>query len=249
MKNKQFKEMAICGFAAVKELEKNTPEVVRKLYFNQEKAPLFAGLARKMAKRKGIYNLVTDEELRKISGSVHHQGVVAMIPYPEIPRLSSVDVEEWIANKENILLLDRVGNANNLGAIVRSAAFFGVKNIVIPLHEAQASITTSSYRVAQGGMEYVRLYTAQSLELFLKDIAGKIIRIGTDVHGTIPLTSLSEKTDKPKLVILGNEEEGISEEIKKLCDNLVTIPSPVDNIESLNVAQASSIILYELSKN
>lgn len=249
MKNKLNNELAVCGFAAVKELEKNTPQIIQRLYFSADKAPLFGGLCRKMAKEKRIYNQVEPQELEKLSGSVHHQGVVAMIPYPEIPRLSSAAVQQWIDNKEHAVLLDRIGNANNLGAIIRSAAFFSIKNIIIPLEESQTGITTSTYRVAQGGMEYVNIYTIQSPDRFLTDIKDKMVRIGTAVAAKTTSTEIkSVCSGKSALIVLGNEETGISEEVQKNCDVLITIPAPVKTVDSLNVAQAASIIFYELSK-
>ena len=159
MKNTQRNELAVCGFAAVKTLEKINSQKIRRLYFMEEKAPLFGGLCKKMAASKRPYNKVADSvELEKLCGSVHHQGVVAMIDTPVILPLNTEITARWVEQKEDAVILDRVGNANNLGAIVRSAAFFGIKNIVIPLDESQSSITTSSYRVAEGGMEFVKIY-------------------------------------------------------------------------------------------
>lgn len=254
MKNKQNNELAICGFAAVKELEKNNPERIKRLYFTAEKAPLFGGLCRKLATQHGIYNQVENVDLEKLSGTVHHQGVVAMVSPPEIIPLDSDIVNIWTERKEPIIYLDNIGNANNFGAIVRSAGFFGIKSIIIPLEESQTSVTTSTYRIAQGGMEFVTIFSVKTPKFFLEDIKDKIVRIGTDVHGTIPISKLhnfsttSEKTKKPVLIILGNEETGISDEVKSCCDYLVTIPTPVNNLDSLNVAQAAAVIFYELTK-
>ena len=63
MKNKQKNELAVCGFAAVKKLEKNHPEKITRLYFTQEVAPKFGGLCKKLAKSHGIYNQKPAEEL------------------------------------------------------------------------------------------------------------------------------------------------------------------------------------------
>jgi TrmH RNA methyltransferase len=156
------------------------------------------------------------------------------------------------------VLLDRIGNANNFGAIVRSAAFFGIKNIIIPLDEAQASITTSSYRVAEGGMEYVNIYSVKSSVRLLKALSQKVLRIGTALDAKKSVSFLREaaknSSKKPILVVLGNEEQGISDAIKKNCDELVIIPWAGMNegveqssVDSLNVAQAASIIFYEMS--
>ena len=258
MKNKQKNELAVCGFAAVKKLEKNHPERITRLYFTEEVAPKFGGLCKKLAKQHGIYNQKPAAELEKLCGSVHHQGVVAMIEAPKITPLDSDITDSWIANGENAVLLDRIGNANNFGAIVRSAAFFGIKNIVIPLDEAQSSITTSSYRVAEGGMEYVNIYSVKSSERLLEALSQKVLRIGTALDAKKSVSFLREaaknSSKKPILVVLGNEEHGISDAIKKNCDELVIIPWAGMNegvtqsaVDSLNVAQAASIIFYEMS--
>ncbi len=257
MKNKKNKELAVCGFAAVKKLEKNHPEKITRLYFTEEVAPKFGGLCKKLAKQHGIYNQKPAAELEKLCGTLHHQGVVAMIQAPEIIPLDSDITDSWIERGEDAVLLDRIGNAANFGAIVRSAAFFGIKNIIIPLDQAQTSITTSSYRVAEGGMEYVNIYTVQSSERLLQALSQKVLRIGTALEATKPVSFLREashsKPKKPILVILGNEESGISESVRKNCDELVIIPwagkaagkeCPID---SLNVAQAASIIFYEMA--
>lgn len=280
MKNKQKQELAVCGFAAVKKLEKNHPEKITRLFFTEDKAPLFGGLCKRLAQNHGIYNMKPAEELEKLCGTVHHQGVVAMIEAPEIQPLDSDITDSWVEKGENAVLFDRIGNANNFGAIVRSAAYFGIKNIVIPLDEAQSTITTSSYRVAEGGMEYVNIYSIRSSARLLEALKGKMVRVGTDLKASKTVaelrksltatekatssgskkTTASEKSgtnahQKSLLIILGNEEHGISDIVKQNCDELVIIPwagmaagKKSACIDSLNVAQAASIIFYELSK-
>lgn len=257
MKNKLNKELAVCGFAAVSTLAKMHESSISRLYFTAERAAAFGDLCRTMAQRRAPYNMVENSsELEKLCGSIHHQGVVAMITQPEIIPLDTDIVDSWIKNKEDALLLDRVGNANNLGAIVRSAAFFGFKNIILPIDEAQSSITTSSYRVAQGGMEFVSIYSVKSVTKLLLAVRDKMKRIGTDVTAKIHVAGIRERCGgKPVLVILGNEETGISSEVKQNCDELVIIPfAGMDSdrteavVESLNVAQAAAVLLYECRK-
>lgn len=253
MKNTQKKELAVCGLEAVKALAKIHGEKIRRLYFTKDRRFEFGDICKQMASRKAPYNVVEDADLEKLCGSVHHQGVVAMIEQPHVPTLNTDIADNWLHNKESAILLDRVGNANNLGAIVRSAAFFGFKNIVIPIDEAQSSVTTSSYRVAQGGMEYVNIYCIHSIIRLLQAMKGKMVRFGTDVTATEPVSSIPHlRKDKPALIVLGNEEHGISKDVKANCDYLVTIPfGATENgqqLESLNVAQASAIILYECRK-
>ncbi len=255
MKNTQRNELAVCGFAAVKTLEKINSQKIRRLYFMEEKAPLFGGLCKKMAASKRPYNKVADPvELEKLCGSVHHQGVVAMIDTPVILPLNTDITARWVEQKEDAIILDRVGNANNLGAIVRSAAFFGIKNIVIPLDESQSSITTSSYRVAEGGMEFVNIYSVRSIPFLLKDMKEKMARFGTSLKAQKKVSEMKSLClGKPALVVLGNEENGISDEVAQNCDSLVIIPfvgmgESGPKVDSLNVAQAASVIMYELKK-
>lgn len=260
MKNTKRNELAICGFAAVKKLEKNHPEKIKRLYFTQEMAPLFGGICKRLAKNHGIYNQKNNEDLEKLCASVHHQGVVAMIEPPKIIPFDSQITEKWLKNKENAIFLDRIGNANNFGAIIRSAAFFGIKNVVIPFEQEKSLVTTSAYRVAEGGMEYVNIYSVQSSVKFLQALQNKMIKIGTSLEAKKTVSDLTiilqkNKEKYPFLVILGNEENGICDEVKQNCDELVIIEwggmkngVKKSQVDSLNVAQASSIIFYELTK-
>ena len=256
MKNKQFKELAVCGVEAVKALGKKNPDSITRFYYNAEHAPMFGSLCHYLAEKHIPYNCVkSDTELEKLCGSVHHQGVVAMIPQPVLHEVCLADISDWVRNKEHVILLDRVGNANNLGAIVRSAVFFGIKNLIIPTDEAQSSITTSSYRVAQGGMEYIRLFKVSSLPELLESVKNKFIRIGTDLRAKNDVADLPHIAEKKSVfLVLGNEEHGISQQVKNKCDFLIKINGKSSSggkdtdVESLNVAQAAAVFAYELSK-
>jgi TrmH RNA methyltransferase len=169
-----------------------------------------------------------------------------MIPVPRVQPVEQDTITAWVHQKETVLVLDNVGNANNFGAIVRSAAFFGLRYIVI--EEGQPYLTTSSYRVAEGGMQYVSIYSTNSIADLLKKTKGKITRIGTDSRGSVSAVRLNEAAkNSGLLLILGNEERGISRAVRENCDIIVNIAPThsVDSVESLNVAQAASILLYD----
>lgn len=249
MKNKQHRELAVCGLEAVRALAERHPEKIQRLFFTQDRTRYFGPLCKSMAAGRKLYRVVESElELEKLCQSVHHQGVVAMIPEPEIPRLEFPLLREWEAARARVIVLDRVGNANNLGAIVRSAAFFGIDKVVIGDDDEQAQITTSAYRVAQGGMELVQVYRASSAAWLVQATAGKMTRIGADHRARNLLADLSRlaEPDRGVIVVMGNEETGLSPEVRGACDHLVRIPGTGD-IESLNVAQAATLFLYELA--
>jgi TrmH RNA methyltransferase len=253
MKNKQFDELAVCGYEAVKALATVHPEQITRFFYSQGRMKEFGDLCKKLASDRKSYRMVDDErELEKLSGSVHHQGVVAMIPQTAIIPCGKDDLQKWIADRERILVLDGVGNANNLGAIVRSAAFFGIKTIILGGELEHSLITTSTYRIAQGGMEYVQIYSVRALPRLLKDAAGRMVRIGTAVRVRTRLEGIKSllggaESGEGAMLILGNEERGLSSAVQAECDHLVRIPGS-GQIESLNVAQAAALFLYEMSK-
>jgi TrmH RNA methyltransferase len=246
MKNKRTEELAVCGINAVKALEKNSAQRITRFYYNAERAPLFGSLCKILAAKRIPYNCVQDDELGKLCGSLHHQGVTAMIPLPRARQVTTDDVALWAQNKEKILVLDGVGNANNFGAIVRSAAFFGLRRIVV--EAGYPYLTTSAYRIAEGGMEYVEIYAAESITGLLKSAKGLLTRVGTDVRGAVPVSGLGEKIKNTgAFIILGNEERGISYATRENCDIIAAVAAgkKTASIESLNVAQTASILLYE----
>jgi TrmH RNA methyltransferase len=249
MKNKLNHELAVCGFETVLALERNIDKITR-LYFTADRAPALGSLCSALARKKIPYNQVASpDELQKLCGSIHHQGIVAMIDFPESAPVTEAELSEWATHKAKVLLLDRIGNANNFGAILRSAAFFGFAHVVIPEDEQQALITTSAYRVAQGGMESVAIYAVRSSAAFLDGALGRFVRVGSDANSGVLVRTLAAKTvGRPVILVLGNEETGISRAVSQRCDMLAAIQSPVsDNkIDSLNVAQAASVLMYAL---
>lgn len=243
------KELAVCGFEAVKALAAEHPEKISRFFFSGSRARSFGPLCKALAQRKRLYRLVqSDDELELLCGSIHHQGVVAMIEMPRIPAVTACHIKQWEAEQADVLVCDRIGNANNLGAIIRSAAFFGIKHIVISGEDAQAQLTPSAYRIAQGGMEFITLYTVPSAEHFLKACSGYLVRIGADHRAYRSLKDIPSviRTGEAAAVVLGNEEHGISAEAKKLCDVLIKI-SGSGAIESLNVAQAGTLFCSALA--
>ena len=267
MKNKQKHELAVCGYAAVKALAKINPHKIKRFYYTAQRALEFGFLCKTLAERKIPYNQVSAAaELEKLCGSVHHQGLAAMIELPAFLPVSPAELRDWAQNRENVLIFDNITNAQNAGSIIRSAAFFGVRRIILPAQTASALITTSAYRNAQGGMESVYLYAVRSLPALLHDMDGKLLRLAADVNartsvreiGTLCKKKRSNsgdggtETEKAIALVLGNEEQGINESVKKECDYSVCIPGAHGKKgeaipDSLNVAQAAAVILYEMS--
>ena len=160
-------------------------------------------------------------------------------------------LDTWGRTKAPLLLLDRVSNANNVGAIVRTAAFFGVKAIIVPDHPAQALPGEAAWRVAEGGMEFVDFYRVPSLPGICAELKRRHFLIGTSLRGNqLSPAAVRERVlqdggmPRAPALILGNEEKGIAPEVAAQCDRLVKIPG-VDSVESLNVSAAAAVLCWE----
>ncbi|MCL2599860.1 MAG: RNA methyltransferase [Treponema sp.] len=256
MRNKLTDELAVCGLKAALALAEYNPDAVNRLFLREDRFHLFTKLCKKLAERKRPYKTCEDEELERISKSVHHQGVVAMIQEPEIEPLTREDLELWAAEGKTGLILHEVGNDHNFGAIARAAAFFDVHFIVINENDNEARLSTSAYRVAEGGMEHVTVRKIGNTAAFLKDAGKKIVVIGTDIRARRRIGDLSSVVKdlaagnqgggrSGTALVLGNEEHGLPQNVKDNCSCLLRIPG-TGNIESLNVAQAAALFLREI---
>lgn len=241
--------LAVCGYAAVRALTRVHKEKILRLYFTRERAAAFADVCRYLSSVRRPYNVVREDECERLSQSRHSQGVVAFIEAPHIEEATDALISSWAESRERVVLLDRVGNANNFGAIVRSAAFFGIRNIVITREAGQAEVTTSCYRVAEGGMEEVRIYGTARAADFVRRAKGAMFSLGTDLRAKRSARGIGRALrGKSVLLVLGNEETGISEGVRRACDALVVVPAiPGSRVESLNVAQAGSVLMYEVT--
>jgi TrmH RNA methyltransferase len=268
MRNRLTDELAVCGFNAVRALCEYHPESLNRLFLREDRLKSFTGICRQLAERKRPYKLCDDEELERICKSVHHQGVTAMIPEPVIEPLSREDLDLWAQEGKTGLVLCSIGNDHNLGAIIRSAAFFDAHFIVLDKKDVETGLTTSAYRVAEGGMEHVVVRKVSNPAAFLRDASGKILSLGTDVRARLRIrdmesilrgradgkskaglkeprgTAVSSRRPGVALV-LGNEEIGLPRAVKDNCAALLRIPG-TGNIESLNVSQAAALFLHEL---
>ncbi|MGP1438348.1 MAG: TrmH family RNA methyltransferase [Treponema sp.] len=240
-------EMQVLGLNSVKALCEHNKEKVLRLFFTKENAKYFKEMCQYLASQKRFYKMVEKEELEKISESIHHQGVVAIIKEPFFPFVEDDVIENWLENAEDVLLTDSVGNSNNLGAIIRSMAFLGCKNLVIPIDEVQSLITPSTYRIAEGGMEFVNVYLCSSIRNFINQTAGKMNIIVADMiaHHDISKMPNFVSNDDAVVLVLGNELYGVSEYAKKKATHIIKVRGS-GNIESLNVAQTATLFLQKL---
>jgi TrmH RNA methyltransferase len=242
------REIPVCGHSAVTALYAQRPGAIKRLFFDAPNSTRLGKMASSLAKNKKPYRMVAARELEKISGTLHHGGVVAIINAPELREPTLDEIAAWGKTREGVLVLDRIGNAHNLGALARSAAFFGVKKIILADDQQQALPGEAAYRVAEGGMEFVEIYRVWDLPGLCRALVGA----GYEVCGAA--VASKETLDKamreiaparPVALVLGNEEAGLSTNIAAACTRFVTIPG-AGNIESLNVSAAAAVLMWSL---
>ncbi len=234
----------VAGLAAVSALFATAPARVERLLFDDRAKPFVGAFCAELARVRKPYRLVEAEELERVAGTVLHGGVVAIAQPRPLPMLDPAEASRWAAEGQPLLLLDGVGNPHNLGAIVRTAAFFGLPRIVLSDHPAQAGPSDASYRVAEGGMEHVELYRAARFAGALKQLRRSYRVIGTALGKGRPIDTLP-RADRPLALVLGNEEGGLSRTTLEACEDLVTIPG-AGHMQSLNVAASAAILIYVL---
>ena len=179
-------------------------------------------------------NYVTNNVLNYITSLETPQDVIGICEKKEVNEIKG----------DKILILDGIQDPGNLGTIIRSAVAFNIDTIVLSKDSVDL-YNSKVLRAAQGLVFHINIISADIKEIIpnLKEKKYKIL--GTKVtHGK------NRKTIKKKkkfAIIMGNEGNGVREEILELCDEYLYIDMNT-NCESLNVGVATSIILYELDK-
>jgi len=223
------------------------PKKVEKIFMLQEARGPLEMQVREACKKHNIPLIKTREEkLRGLCGGQNHQGIVATISPIAFQELEDIVPFLFETNKTPfILILDRVSDVGNFGAIARSAEVMGCHAIVIPKKGA-AAITKEAIRASTGAIFDIPICRAHNLLTavdFLKNSGVSIVCTQMNAENTIADTDLK----KPVAIIVGSEDSGIHREMFALADNTVKIPQ-FGKTDSLNVSVASGIIMYEVTR-
>lgn len=238
------KLLTVSGLSAVTALFAAQPDKVKRLAYTAELQYDAGPFCKIMAQYRQPYRLVEESELTKIAGTPLHGGIVAAMAMPAIYDASAQQICSWAGECKTALLLDGIGNPHNFGAIARSAAFFGIKNLLISDHPKQAGFSSAAWRVAEGGFSFLNVQRARNLPSLLRDIAKAWHVVATVAEGGKALSELPR--DKPILLVLGNEESGLSQIVVAATQSKVTLRGS-GKVQSLNVAQTAAILIHGLA--
>ncbi len=203
---------------------------------------LIKGLISKMKSLKIPYSLVPVEKLNRLTRK-NHQGAICYLSPISFHSLDNIIESAYAKGKDPFLvILDRITDVRNFGAVVRTLECAGADALVIQ-SRGNAMIGGDAMKTSAGALNILPVCREENL----KDCINTLKETG------IRIVACTEKTEQliyeadlkgPIAIILGSEEDGISSEYLKLCDNLVKIPM-AGKIESLNVSVSAGIILYE----
>lgn len=230
----------IFGKHAVSEALRFRPDVVKKVFLD-----LNFSDAKIISLIEGIKLEVLPLNLknppRGISANAAHQGIVAailpeklMVPYKDFIQKITVSPDAAL------LILGEVQDPHNVGAVIRSAAAFGLAGVLIPPHN-QAPVTGTVIKVSAGMAFRIPLVAISNVNAIARDLKTRGFWLyGLEGKGTVSTTT--EKFTRPSAFILGNEGVGLRQKTKEVCDDLISIPIH-PRCESLNAAAATAIVL------
>lgn len=181
-----------------------------------------------------LNNLITNNIMANISTLKSKPDVIAICKF--------MDENEKLGDK--IIILDNVQDPGNIGTIIRSARAFNINNVVLGLNCAN-KYNDKLIRASEG-MIFKQSVLIKELKYFITYLKGLGYDVyGTDVSDGIDIRKVSKK--RKIALVMGNEGSGVSSDVKALLDKNVYIKTSSD-CESLNVAAAASILMYEVAK-
>ncbi len=207
---------------------------------------LMSELYKEITEYKIPFQFVPSEKLNHLVKSKNHQGVVALlspITYQNIEDIIPTAFEK--GETPLVLILDRITDVRNMGAIARTAECAGVHAMIVPA-KGSAQINSDAIKTSAGAIFNLPICRSENL----KNTIDFLKRSG------LQIIACTEKADKqineinfstPSAIIVGSEEDGISSEYIRQCDVEASIPL-LGETASLNVSVAAGIVLYEVMR-
>jgi 23S rRNA (guanosine2251-2'-O)-methyltransferase len=209
----------------------------------------------RLSRRQGVPVEFVSRHVLDLKVRGHHQGVVAQAAAAEyleldqyIRSLGTVPNERFIC----VVALDEIQDPHNIGAILRSAGFFGVSAAIVPRWRS-APVGETAARVSSGAIEHIPLIRVRNLAdalIDLKDAGFEVI--GADMAGeslgSDPMFTKGSDPGRSRIaLVFGSEGKGLRRLVKDRCDKLLKVPGK-GPVASLNVAAAAAIFLYEFCR-
>lgn len=208
---------------------------VYKAYILKQNSKLIDKIIDKLNQKNIEISFVDKRFFDKID--MNHQGVML-----EVESFKYASLED-LSDSSRLVILDKIEDPHNLGAIIRSAESFGFDAVIIP-ERRSASVTSTVYKTSAGAINNIKVVRVTNLTRTIKDLKDKgfwIYGLAGEADSDISQTDLTGKVG----LVVGNEGEGISRLVRENCDMLINIPM-LGRVNSLNASVAAAISMYEL---
>jgi TrmH RNA methyltransferase len=218
---------------------------IRSIAFERELRPELAELLRWAAAEGVPASEESYEELARRADSNQHEGLLLSVQARSW--LPPKELSGWLRTRGSLCVaLDRVRNPQNIGAILRSAAFFGAEAVLLGAPAPNPGLSPFAVRIAEGGAEHLTLSRTTDLADTLARLrANGVYVIGADSHGSAGTPDA--RIAGACVLVLGNEREGLGPRILGECDVRIGIGGS-GAVESLNVAVAAGVLLSDLRR-
>jgi tRNA G18 (ribose-2'-O)-methylase SpoU len=184
-----------------------------------------------------------DREVDRFAGSTHHEGLCVACRPRHWATVHDV-ADALTRSKGTAIALERVRNPYNVGAILRSAAFFGVDAVVLGAPAPHPGLAPTSVRVAEGGAEMLRLSRTTDLAETLARLRARgVTVVGAEASAKTSVFGFS--WTRPAVLVVGHERDGLGPRVRARCDVLIGI-SGAGKMESLNVSVAAGVLIAEM---
>jgi len=210
------------------------------------------GVIRALADDRGApVQYVPTTRLRHEADGAAHQGVVAIaapIRYREVDEMLSDIAPTWSDVKAKtplLLVIDRVTDPRNFGAILRSAVAAGTDGVIVPTRE-MAPLNAAAIKASAGTAPRIPIARSDNLPRLLTQLKERGYWI-YGAEGTADTAHWDADWNRPAVVVLGSEGEGLAPEVAEACDELVAIPMR-GPAESLNVSVAAGLLLFAAAR-
>lgn len=228
----------VVGLAAARAVLELRPKDVLNIAHGREARQEVRDILRLSAQHRIAYRELASDDLDRLADTVHHEGVCMLTRARAVPTLK--DMVKQLDDPGFVLALDRVDNPHNVGAILRTAAFFGAKGLLVAAREDK-SLTPAMVRIAEGGAERVKVFFTSDLSAALGAFAAqKIAIIGADGRARLSMNELVWPART--VIVMGSERSGMSEAVRKRCTHEARIDG-TGYVESLNVSVAAGILM------
>lgn len=235
----------IYGKHALEEALEHAPQVIRKVFLAPDLRD--AQIRALLEKHKIPSSPLSAGRGKELVGKDSpHQGVIAVMD-PSTLLVSFDSFVESLETHKNpaIAILGEIQDPHNVGAIIRSAAGFGLSGVLIPEHN-QAGITGAVVKASSGMAFRIPLVSIGNVNATIAELKEKGFWIyGLAKEGSVSLGS--DAFDTPAAFVIGNESDGIRDKTRVACDVLLSIPIHA-RTESLNAAVSAAVVFYEWSR-